>query len=468
MTEQVTLLPAGHDGYVSKAPQLHESFGGKADGTFAQLGEASRLTANLPAYRKVRAIGRGAFGKAYLVETLQSASKGSREAAPRLQVMKKVSLTGIKEEQREAAYREAFFLRKVSRGCDFIAQLEQVFLGKGGKTLCIVMEYCSGGDLRKAIRDREGMKLDEAQILSWAAQAALGLRHCHGHGVLHRDVKPDNCFFRSQGGDLVLADFGISCAMDTRSFAKTCVGSPHYLSPEIVNQDSYSFSSDVWSYGVMVYEMAALEAPFKGSNICQLAFRIVSATPAPLIGTGYSADFCTLVEALLQKDPSSRASLDQALLASPLCYAAAAVSASHNLDWPPRTSPLKDERGNVASRLRNRIAHAEVTVGVVDSEEYADDFEAYEGEVDAEEQYPDDFEAQLEDTGSEASYEADFEAASDNEDDEFAFCSPTLADFDEAQVRMQLQDESGGDIMAKERVVSFLDKKRCELLSGSR
>lgn len=461
MTEQVTILPAGHGGYVSKAPDLHASFGGKADGTFAQLGDASRLTANLPAYRKVRAIGRGGFGKAYLVESLRSSVAGSTEAAPSLAVLKKVPLTGIKEDQREAAYREAFFLRKVSRGCDFIAQLEQVFLGKGGKTLCIVMEYCSGGDLRKAIRDRDGVKIEEAQVLSWAAQAALGLRHCHGHGVLHRDVKPDNCFFRTSGGDLVLADFGISCAMDTRSFAKTCVGSPHYLSPEIVNQDSYSFSSDVWSYGVMVYEMAALEAPFKGSNICQLAFRIVSATPAPLDGTFYSAPFCTFVEALLQKDASCRLTLDQALLSHPLSSVAAMVAASHSLDWPPRTGALPEDRGNVASRLRNRIKHAEATAVVAATEEYADDFEAYDGELEDDDEYPDDFD----ESGSEASYEADFEVASDNEDDDFGFQKPKLTDLYEAHVRQQLLDESGGDGIARERVVSFLDKKRCELQS---
>merc|ERR1712050_446020 len=154
------------------------------------------------------------------------------------------------------------------------------------------------------------MKLEEAQILVWASQVALALHHCHTHGVLHRDVKPDNCIFRSPGGDLVLADFGISCAMDSQSFAKTCVGSPHYLSPEIVNQEPYSYASDVWSFGVMFYEMAALEAPFKGANICQLAFRIVSATPVSLQGTGYSAPLCTLVERLMDKDATKRATLD--------------------------------------------------------------------------------------------------------------------------------------------------------------
>merc|ERR1719409_2095308 len=108
------------------------------------------------------------------------------------------------------------------------------------------MEYCSGGDLRGMLRSREGKTLEEAVLLSWAAQIALALRHCHSHGVLHRDVKPENCFFRTDGGDLLLGDFGISCDMDDKSFAKTCVGSPLYLSPEIVNQDRYSYATDVW------------------------------------------------------------------------------------------------------------------------------------------------------------------------------------------------------------------------------
>merc|ERR1719229_729567 len=168
-------------------------------------------------------------------------------------------------------------MRKISRGSPFITQFSEVFLGKQGTILCLVMEFCSGGDLRTLIRNRKddgALRFPEDQVLSLIAQIGLALRHCHMSGVLHRDVKPENCFFRTQGGDLLLGDFGISCSLDEQSMAKTCVGSPLYLSPEIVNQERYSWATDIWSLGVMLYELTMLQPPFKGTNICQVAFKI--------------------------------------------------------------------------------------------------------------------------------------------------------------------------------------------------
>lgn len=474
---EVTLLPGGG--------AVHEHEKKEKDGSIWQeLGDESRLARNLPMYRKVRAIGRGAFGKAYLVETMRGAN---HKGGGRQRVLKRLPLTSTAEDHREAAFREALLMRRISVNCPFITQFHEVFRAKAGTALCIVMEYCSGGDLRNFLLQRkdDGFKrLSEAEVLALAAQVSLALQHVHGNGVLHRDVKPENCFFRSQGGDLLLGDFGISCSMDERSFAKTCIGSPLYLSPEIVNQERYSYSTDVWSLGVMLYEMAALEAPFKGANICQIAFKIVGSTPDPLDEGAFSTPLRQLIERMLDKSPGTRISMRDALLAEPLQSAAAAASAEHGLLWPPQLGTTGVGRRGLVQKLRGHVTCADGPVptavtappgcpmppahltaiaedcGVV----YDDDFEAYDelddelgDEPDDEDAeawpgspaspvYQDDFEDDFEEpSGSEgSSYGEDFEDASDDE-------SPAA---DTEDLVSRWREELGEDSLAS-GVVSF-------------
>jgi len=421
---------------------------GAGDGSiFAQLGDESRLEVGLPVYRKVRAIGQGAFGKAYLVEAVRGRRRGkasSPKAAALQRVLKKLPLSGIPEDRREAAFREALLMRRISRGCPFITQFAEVFLGKAGTMLCIVMEFCSGGDLRSVLRDRDECRPPEAQVLAWAAQLSLALHHCHVQGVVHRDVKPENCFFRTRDGDLLLGDFGISCALDERSFAKTCVGSPMYMSPEVVNQDRYSFATDAWSLGVLLYEAAMLAPPFKGTNICQLAFRIVTGTPEPL-DAAFSGELHRLVERLLVKDPAQRPTLAEVLVAPPLEAPAAALAALHSLPWPPSARPgsaASAGSSSLVQRIRGHVAGGSgLGAGALAEEEVA---------------YGDDFE---EASDSEASYEPDFEAPSEDDEQAAGRACPALDELSEAQVRRRIREELGEEALAAaERVgiVSFL------------
>lgn len=115
-------------------------------GVFTQLADPKRLACHLPVYRKLCCLGRGAFGKAYLVEVV----KGRKEVLQR--VLKKLPLSEVGETQREAAFREAQLMRKISRNCPWITQFHEVFTCQQGEVLCLIMEYCSGGDLRSAIR----------------------------------------------------------------------------------------------------------------------------------------------------------------------------------------------------------------------------------------------------------------------------------------------------------------------------
>merc|ERR1712085_26117 len=98
---------------------------------------------------------------------------------------------------------------------------------------------------------------------------------------------------------------------------------------EVMNQEKYSFATDVWSLGVVLYETAMLQPPFKGTNICQLAFRIVMGDPEPM-DQNCSQELRQLSSELLQKDPRSRPILADLLRRSPLDVQAAAVSSQHS------------------------------------------------------------------------------------------------------------------------------------------
>jgi NIMA (never in mitosis gene a)-related kinase len=94
----------------------------------------------------------------------------------------------------------------------------------------------------------------------------LAIKHCHDKKILHRDLKSQNLFL-TKVGILKLGDFGIARVLsDTRSKARTVIGTPYYLSPEIIRSEGYSFKSDIWSLGVLLYEIAALQVPFNADS----------------------------------------------------------------------------------------------------------------------------------------------------------------------------------------------------------
>ena len=93
------------------------------------------------------------------------------------------------------------------------------------------------------------------------------MKHVHDKKILHRDLKSQNIFITKKGV-VKLGDFGIARVLShTRSKAKTVVGTPYYLSPEIIRNEPYSFKSDIWSLGVLLYEMAALQPPFNAQSL---------------------------------------------------------------------------------------------------------------------------------------------------------------------------------------------------------
>ena len=162
-----------------------------------------------------------------------------------------------------------------------------------------------GGDLLSKIKTARVRYFTEAQILDWFTQISLAMKHCHDRKILHRDLKSQNVFLTSKN-TAKLGDFGIAKVLrHTLDKARTVVGTPYYISPEIIQNRPYSFSSDIWSLGVILYELCALKPPFEGASISALGMRIVKGIYNP-VPAQFSRDLKNMIAQLLSVDPLKR------------------------------------------------------------------------------------------------------------------------------------------------------------------
>merc|ERR1719240_1391834 len=175
--------------------------------------------------------------------------------------------------------------------------------------LCILMDYCDGGDLTKPIEQarRSRTPIKEEQVLRWFTQGMLALKYIHDRHILHRDLKPSN-FFLSKSGSLKMGDFGIAKVLScTIACARTQIGTPYYLSPEVCQEKPYAWSSDIWAMGCILYELCAAKVPFDAPNISGLVQRIVRG-PIPTVPQTYSAPVRELCGQMLNRAAKSRPS----------------------------------------------------------------------------------------------------------------------------------------------------------------
>jgi len=131
-------------------------------------------------------------------------------------------------------------------------------------------------------------------------QICLAMKHVHDRNILHRDLKSQNIFLTSKG-IVKLGDFGIAKVLDaSEDQARTQIGTPYYLSPEICESRPYGRQSDMWSLGVVLYELLALELPFQANSMPALVHRIVSVEPKFEPISIYSEALTELVSSILR------------------------------------------------------------------------------------------------------------------------------------------------------------------------
>tara|TARA_B100000963_G_scaffold348516_1_gene356184 strand:+ start:589 stop:1887 length:1299 start_codon:yes stop_codon:yes gene_type:complete len=177
--------------------------------------------------------------------------------------------------------------------------------------ISIIMEYATRGDLSKVIKRHVASKvpLREKRIWKYISQISSALSFLHKHGILHRDLKPANCFL-GKNDTIKLGDMNISKVMKYNKFARTKIGTPYYMSPEVWNNIPYNEKCDVWSVGCMSYELAALKVPFTGYSAVELLRKINLGHRVKVPNKYYSPQLWNIINKMLEKKPSNRISIN--------------------------------------------------------------------------------------------------------------------------------------------------------------
>ena len=146
----------------------------------------------------------------------------------------------------------------------------------------IVMEYVDGMTLREYLNERGG-KLSSRETVHFISQILKALEHAHANGIVHRDIKPQNIMLLDNG-QLRMMDFGIAriSRADNQLLAGKAMGSVHYISPEQAKGDETDCTSDIYSVGVMMYEMLSGHLPFDADDVVEVAIKQISDEPRSL------------------------------------------------------------------------------------------------------------------------------------------------------------------------------------------
>jgi serine/threonine protein kinase len=251
-------------------------------------------------YIKKSQIGRGASGSAYVVE---------RRSDGELFVAKEMDLESMSANARRYAYSEIRCLDS----CDHFAIMKfEEDIEEGGRLL-LITEFGDAGDLRRHIKNRYGdgtkpQYFPEPDIWQIFVQILLAVNHIHSKRMLHRDIKTANVFLSSTGL-IKMGDFGFSAQYDetvSGAVATSLVGTPYYLAPELWKGERYGKKADMWSVGIILFELMALKRPFEAPTFRDMKQIVVSKTEIPPLPQHYSADLQNICKKMLATDPHER------------------------------------------------------------------------------------------------------------------------------------------------------------------
>jgi NIMA (never in mitosis gene a)-related kinase len=241
-------------------------------------------------------LGTGSYGVVY---------KACKKSDKQICVLKQISLFNMNKQQIEEVKNEAKILSSLNSS--YIVKYYDSFVESNN--LNIIMEYCDGGDLSNYlnIQMKTGKVMSEEKIWKFFIQICLALTYIHSKKILHRDLKALNIFL-TKDEKVRIGDLGVAKVLSQQTnFAKTFVGTPYYLSPEICEEKPYNEKSDMWALGCILYEMATFKHPFNASNQGALIIKILKGKFEPI--KDYSTDLRKMVDLLLEKNHFKRPSI---------------------------------------------------------------------------------------------------------------------------------------------------------------
>ncbi len=234
-----------------------------------QAANLQTLTHQLGRYELISELGQGAMGVVY---------KARDPVLDRIVAIKTINLTLPKDELSE--YEARFYQEARAAGGLNHPNIVTIYdIGKSDRVAYMAMEFLEGEELRSILAHKEPLPVTLA--LDIAAQVADGLEYAHERQVVHRDIKPGNIMI-VRDGMVKLTDFGIARMRtnEVKTMTGMILGSPKYMSPEQVAGKRADHRADLFSLGVVLYEMLTGEAPFLADSIHGIMYQIMHQTPA--------------------------------------------------------------------------------------------------------------------------------------------------------------------------------------------
>jgi len=242
-----------------------------------------------------RTLGKGRFATVYLVKERTSST---------IVVLKIIYKSVLKELGAEKALRSEIEIQahlrhpNIIRIYGYFSDEDRIYL---------VLEYAMNGDIFNEV---QLCRLDERTAANYIAQIARGLQHMHSNFVIHRDIKLENIYLSGEG-EIKIGDFGWAVHNPKNLKGDTVVGTRNYIAPEMLSGEEYDHKVDIWSLGIVAYEMLVGELPFYGVNDKELENNILT---AELKLPGFLSKPCqNLLISLLKRNPAERITLEQVL-----------------------------------------------------------------------------------------------------------------------------------------------------------
>jgi serine/threonine-protein kinase len=259
----------------------------------------SNLPKKFGRYEVVRELGKGAMGVVYL---------GRDPVIGRLVALKTIRVS-VEDDIEQKEFKERFLREAQAAGIlshPNIVTVHDVGEDPDTATSFIAMEYVEGKNLKELLKEKTNFSyVRTAEIIGQVAEA---LSYAHRRGIVHRDVKPANIIITPEG-TVKITDFGIA-KIEKSNLTSTgqFLGTPNYMSPEQVTGEAVDGRSDLFSLGVVLYELLTRKKPFLGDNLTSISYKIVheAFTPPETYDASIPPEFGSILKCSLAKDPAQR------------------------------------------------------------------------------------------------------------------------------------------------------------------